>query len=225
MGYFFCRRSKSCTEITYRIWNPQNTEKYLWKINCRVLKTHTALFFLPAKELFTKACILLLFFLFSMSAVSAQSGALPENKLKAVFLYNFTRFIDWPAEAFYSSNAPFVIGIIGNDPFGNYIEEAVAGENISGHPIIVKRFQNVKDVACHILYINSNDPETTREILSTLSNRSILTVSDQKNFVKWGGMVRFFSEENKIRLQINNSAAKAAQLNISSKLLAVAQVY
>jgi hypothetical protein len=149
-----------------------------------------------------------------------------EYKVKAVFLYNFTRFIDWPPSAFSSPESPFIIGIIGDDPFGSYLEEAVSGEQIENHTIIIKRYHSISEIKdCQVLYINSSNSEYIKEIISLVGKRSILTVSDANNFARWGGMIRLFTDDEKIRIQINSNAAKASQLNISSKLLSVAEVF
>lgn len=148
-----------------------------------------------------------------------------EYNIKAVFLYNFTRFIDWPPNSFRSADAPFVIGILGDDPFHSAIDEAVAGEKAKGHSIIVQRYQNVQDIKnCHILFISNNEAGRLREILQALSNKNILTVSDIPEFATTGGIIRFMTKENKIKLQINLPASKDADLNISSKLLQLAEI-
>jgi hypothetical protein len=163
--------------------------------------------------------------LFLKATVSAQVKPTPEYQLKAVFLYNFTHFIDWPPAAFESPDEPFVIGIIGNDPFGTYLEATVSGEKISNHPIAIKRYQDPKQIEhCQVLFISSGDAEVIKTILAATNNRNILTVSDADNFARMGGIIGFFTEKNKIRMQINSNAAKNAQLIISSKLLSVAQV-
>jgi|SRR6185436_4800556 len=159
-----------------------------------------------------------------LSEVSGQSAS--EYQVKAVFIYNFTRFIDWPSEAFKSPDEPFIIGIIGEDPFGTYLDETVTGEKIGTHPIQIQRFADIKQVVkCHILYVSSYEPEEAEKILSAVADKSILTVSDATAFNKWGGMIRFFTENNKIRLQVNVEASKKSGLTISSKLLGVAQIY
>ncbi|MFT3911726.1 MAG: YfiR family protein [Ferruginibacter sp.] len=161
--------------------------------------------------------------LLSTQFLKAQTAA--EYQVKAVFLYNFTRFVDWPAATFESATSPFVIGILGNDPFGNYIDETVSGESTGEHPIVIKRFKTVKDIDnCQILFINSTDAETIKSVLSDTREKKILTVSDANNFASLGGIIGFFIENNKIRMQINTEAAKAASLSISSKLLGVAKI-
>jgi YfiR/HmsC-like len=148
-----------------------------------------------------------------------------EYQLKAVFIYNFTRFVEWPPEAFESYNDPFVIAIIGNDPFGSYLEQAIAGESIGRHPIRIKRIKELdKDEKCHIVFINEDDPGRIKEILAQADDQNILTVSDAANFASIGGMIGFFTENNKIRMHINTGAVRNAQLTISSKLLRLAKV-
>ena len=180
------------------------------------------LYWMNHNKFFRNTCGLLL--IFASHILFGQNRTAPEYQVKAVFLYNFTQFIEWPQTAFKSSDDPFIIGIIGEDPFGSYLDETVAGEKIGTHPIQVQRYTNVKEALnCHILYINTEDAETAREILSLTSEKSILTVGDSPGFYNWGGIVKFFTENNKIRLQINVELSRAADLNISSKLLSVAK--
>ena len=148
-----------------------------------------------------------------------------EYKLKAAFLYNFTRFVEWPENAFSSTTSPVIIGIIGEDPFGAFIDELVSNEKIGNRSIIIRRFKGVTDIAnCHILYICYQQTEKIAAVLSTASNKGILTIADAPPFTRMGGMVQFYTDKNKIRMQINNGAAKRAGLNISTKLLSVAKV-
>jgi hypothetical protein len=169
---------------------------------------------------------MLLFFFFAAVQYSQAQNKTPlEYQVKAAFLFNFTRFINWPPSAFKSSDAPFIIGITGIDPFGSYLDELVEGETVAGHPIVVQRYRAVKDVAdCQILFIAVSDSETIKGILSVASRRNILTVSDADNFTNLGGAIRFFKEENKIKIEINKSAVKLSQLDVSAKLLRLARV-
>ena len=106
----------------------------------------------------------------------------------------------------------------------SYIEEAVAGEKVGTHPIVVEHYYDKKEIIyCHLLYINYTKEEQIIETIAALANRSILTVSDAPGFNELGGIIRFYTEQNKIRLQINTDVAKLAQLTISSKLLNVAK--
>jgi hypothetical protein len=161
---------------------------------------------------------------FGSGSAFAQNKA-AEFQVKAVFLYNFTQFVDWPESAFDKPEAPFVIGIVGDDPFGNYLDRTVEGEHIGTHPIKVKRCNDLRSTMnCQMLYINSTDKEWVRTILNNVSEKNILTVGDDPYFNNLGGMIRFYTEDNKIKLQINLSRSKEAQLTISSKLLSVAKI-
>jgi len=163
------------------------------------------------------------------SLMAFNSGAQtqnPEFKVKAVFLYNFSRFVEWPAEVFTNATDPFVIGVYGENKFGTSLEEAVKGEKIDQHPIIVKYFTAASEVInCNILYVSSSNKEEIKEVITNVGSKSILTVGDSPVFPKFGGMIRFFTQDDKIRFQINDEAAKAARLKISSKLLSVAQIF
>jgi hypothetical protein len=156
----------------------------------------------------------------------AQNPTNSEAKIKAVFLYNFTRFVGWPAGSFQHETSPFVIGIIGGDPFGAYIEQAIRGEKVNSHPMELRRYNSIDEIAnCHILFINLQDGGMIKDVIAHVSGKSILTVSDANNFAGWGGIIRFYSEESKVKIEINTTSAKAAQLSISSKLLSVSQIY
>jgi hypothetical protein len=154
-----------------------------------------------------------------------QAPEIREYQIKAVFLYNFAEFVDWPPGSFPSGQAPLVIGILGEDPFGTYLDEAVKGESINGRQIVIQRFGNLEDAsACQILFISKSQYEQLDPILYRLSGRSILTVSDIADFAHRGGMIGFVVENSKVRLRINVRAVKEAHLTISSKLLRPAQI-
>lgn len=154
-----------------------------------------------------------------------KTNTSPEYQVKAVFLFNFTQFIEWPTVAFPEPDSPMIIGILGKDPFKDYIDETVRGEKINGHPLIVERFENLEDIkSCHILFISQTEKKQVKTILQSLSNRKILTVSDMSDFAKQGGMVRFVTENNKTRIRVNLEATKEADLTVSSKLLRLAEI-
>lgn len=168
--------------------------------------------------------LLLLLLICGKHFVWAQKSA-GEYQLKAVFLFNFTQFVDWPPAAFASANAPMVIGIWGKNPFGSYLEEAVSGENVNGHPLSVQYCKRAEDLkTCHILFINQEEPNK-ENIIESVKGQSTLTVSDDSDFLRQGGMIRFFTRNNKIHLQINHELTKSAKLNVSSKLLKLAEIF
>jgi hypothetical protein len=149
-----------------------------------------------------------------------------ETQLKAVLLYNLTQFVEWPGSAFSGSNAPLVIGILGQDAFGRVLDDTVRGEKYNSRPIVVRRCLKVEEaIGCQILFISSSESAKVPEILPQLKGRAILTVGDFDGFVRAGGMVRFSkSPQDKIRLKINADATKAAELSVSGKLLRVAEI-
>lgn len=163
-------------------------------------------------------------------AVDAAAGALPagvptEYEVKAVFVLNFSRFVAWPSQAFTSATQPFVIGVLGNDPFGSHLDDAVRGEQADGHPLVVRRFQNIAEVRdCQILFIDQSQAAQLPHILATLDHRSTLTVTDLAGASRRGVMIQFATVNHEIRLRINPDSARAAGLTISSTLLQLAQI-
>lgn len=158
-------------------------------------------------------------------------GAVPpsppsvEYQVKAAFLFNFAQFVEWPARAFAEPPDPLVIGILGDDPFGSYLDDLVQGEMIGRRPVTIRRYHRIEEIAaCHILFISQSEAATLEKILGGLKTRSVLTVGDAEDFSRHGGMVRFVTENGKIRLRIDVEAAKAAELTISSKMLRAATI-
>lgn len=158
-------------------------------------------------------------------ADAAETRLSREFQVKAVFLFNFAQFVEWPAGAFESPTSPLVIGVLGLDPFGPYLDEAVSGEKVNGHPLVVQRYRRVSDIgACHILFVSGSEGARAEQVAESLQGRSILTVCDWEGFARHGGMIRFMMERSHVRLRINLDAAKAAGLTISSKLLRSAEL-
>lgn len=156
---------------------------------------------------------------------SAQPPAPGEYDIKAVFLFNFTHFVAWPATEGEAGNKPLVIGVLGDDPFGLRLEEAVRGEKSGNRSIVVKRFQKVEEaVTCNALFIARSEKSQLMEILAHLKGRPVLTVSDIPEFAAAGGMVELVTVRGKIRLHINVDESTAVRLSISAKLLRPAQI-
>ena len=154
-----------------------------------------------------------------------RSAPVPEYQIKAVFLFNFAQFVEWPAGTFPDSGGPLVIGVLGEDPFGPYLDETVRGETAHGHRIDVRRLERLGEITdCHILFVSRGELYRLDEILAALKGRSVLTVGDAEGFAARGGMIRFVTDRNRIRLRINLEAARAADLTLSSKLLRPAQI-
>lgn len=156
---------------------------------------------------------------------SARAMATSEYQLKAVFLFNFAQFVEWPAQAFASEQAPLGICVLGPDPFGAELEAVMEGEHIGHRPISIHRFDTSTDIdACHLLFIGKHGESELREALERLKGRPILTIGETAEFIAAGGMIRFYMEGNKVRLQINPTVADESQLRVSSKLLRSSQI-
>lgn len=150
----------------------------------------------------------------------ASAAAPSETQLKAVFLFNFVQFTEWPAEAFADERSPFVVGVLGHDPFGALLEQAIAGEAPAGRSLVVERYSRVEEIGrCHVLFVSGSEAPRMAELLSALRGRPILTVGDAENFLGAGGMIRFVTAQNRVRFHINDRAARESHLALSSKLL------
>jgi hypothetical protein len=163
-------------------------------------------------------------FLVSALPLSAQTAPSPEYQVKAVFLFNLAQFVEWPPRAFPDAQSPLVIGVLGEDPFGGYLDETLRGEKVNNRPLLLQRHRRAAEIkTCHVLFISRSETDRLDQILSSLKGRSILTVSDIDDFINRGGMIRLVTERNKIRLRIGLDAVRAANLKVSSKLLRLAQ--
>jgi YfiR/HmsC-like len=158
-------------------------------------------------------------------AVPADVTVAREYQVKAIFLYNFAQFVTWPVAAFPERHTPITIGILGDDPFGPFLEEAVRGEVIEGRSLTVKHFTRVEEVIdSHILFISKSERGRVGQILAAVRGKSILTVGETEAFARQGGIINFITTDHKVRYEINVDAAKRADLDISSKLLRLAKI-
>jgi hypothetical protein len=144
-----------------------------------------------------------------------------EYEVKAAFLFNFAKFVEWPeAEA---SSAPVVIGVVGEDPFGEILPRTVLDETVKGRHVEVRHYQPGDDLAdCQVLFVGHGPTAGLKELLERASARHILTVSDSEGFLAQGGAINFVLVGKNVRFDINSTAVRQAGLKMSSKLLAVA---
>jgi hypothetical protein len=148
-----------------------------------------------------------------------------EDKVKAGFLFNFTQFVDWPADAFPGPASPMAIGVLGVDPFGDFLDELVRGVSVAGRPLVVRRCAIPSQAAaCQLVFIRMNGEAGMKAALAALQGHPVLTVGDDPFFLRDGGMIRLAQEEGRLRLQIDERAARAARLVLSSKLLRRAEL-
>jgi hypothetical protein len=153
----------------------------------------------------------------------AEEGFTPEYKIKAGFIYNFAKFVDWPTNAFATAASPFVIGVLGEPRFGKLLDQTVQNRNVAGRRIEVRQFSRVEDAqASHILFISRSEAERSAMILKRLKGKSILTVGETPGFLDEGGVINLVADQMSVRFQINTDAANAAGLLVSSKLLGLA---
>jgi hypothetical protein len=151
--------------------------------------------------------------------------AAPEYQVKAVFLFNFTRFVEWPPQAFATPGEPFVIGILGDDPFGARIDDVTRNERIGEHPLVVRRYRHAEEIGdCQMLFIGRDESAGFAKVVESLNHRAVLIVSEIEGSAEHGAMIQFATENSHVRLRINADAARAAGLVISSKLLHLAEI-
>ena len=157
--------------------------------------------------------------------VFAGDPAISEYEVRATFIYNFTKFTDWPAVAFGSPKAPIVIGIVGEDLFGTTIDDLVRGELVHNRPLVVKRLRSEDDLqSCHLLYISFSEKNRIPALLSELKGSPVLTVSEIEGFAAQGGMVNMLVINKNLKIEINQEAVELGGLQISAKLLKLARL-
>jgi len=154
--------------------------------------------------------------------VQAQSQELPEYAVKAAFIYKFTKFVDWPAQAFADPKEPFSICVLGKDPFGNVLDQIFSGKTVNGREPVVKRSNSVEELKrCHILFISSSEKKRLARIIEVIKFAGILTIGDMDQFAESGGIIGLNEQDKKINIEINVDAVKRSDLKISSKLLII----
>jgi uncharacterized protein DUF4154 len=169
----------------------------------------------PVRILIAICCVVVLTF---SSAGEAQAGA-NEYQIKAAFLFNFAKFVAWPPQAFPDTSTPLVIGVLGQDPFGSYLDDIVRGERVDNRQLVVQRYHSPGEIKqCHVLFISRSESGRVNQIVAGLRNRNLLIVTDADGG-DGGVVIRFVNDGNRIRFKIDAQAAKAANLTISSKLM------
>lgn len=157
--------------------------------------------------------------------LAAQSRGLTEYEIKAGFLFNFTKFVEWPEGTFVDSSSPIILGIVGENPFGNLLTETAAGKTVNGRAVLVRQFKEGQDLrTCQVLFIASTNKKHLVQTLEKLKGSRVLTIGEGSAFTQSGGMIAFLVEGNKVRLEIDLEAVSEAHLKMSSKLIAVARL-
>lgn len=147
----------------------------------------------------------------------------PEYDVKAAFLFNFAKFVEWPAGAFAGERAPLTICVFGDDPFGRSLDAVVQGERVGERGLAVERPERIGDLdGCHVLFVSGSERERLPEVLARVEEEPVLTVGDADGFLRAGGIINFILEGSKVRFLINQEAAERSGLRISSKLMRLA---
>lgn len=176
-----------------------------------------------------KICLLVvlasLYALGVFTPLFAQAKPPTEYAIKAAFLFNFAKFIDWPPSAFANAKQTFDICVYGNDPFGTALEDALLGKTIGGHRVSLGRATQFQDLAgCHVVFVSTSARESAADLANRLKGRAVLLVGESDGFATSGGTIQFTIEDNRVHFVINPDAADRAGLKISSKLLALAKI-
>jgi hypothetical protein len=192
----------------------------------------------PLSRFIGMLCVCLGLITASIASADTSSARFKEYEVKAAFIFNFLKFIDWPQEKTGGDNNQIVIGIIGEDPFGP-AADIFKDKSVEEHKLVIKRFESFEQwkkmeekskkarleelKSCHLLFICPSEQKQIRDIIEIVHNSSVLTVADADGFIEVGGMINFFTEDNKIRFDINQGAAEKAGLKIRSQLLRLAK--
>lgn len=156
---------------------------------------------------------------------TAQDSAISEYQVKAAYLYNFTKFVEWPAESFASASTPYQICILGKDPFREALQDLTRGKVVNGRgfQIFVGVTDSAQAARCHILFVSTPANRQFQRMLQALQGRSVLIVGESEGFARQGGMINFVLEGSRVLFEVNRKAAEQAGLKISAKLLSVAR--
>jgi hypothetical protein len=159
----------------------------------------------------------------ALGALRPEQAA--EYNLKAVFLFNFTKFVEWPADAFPDEKSPLELCILGENLIGPSLDAVVANETWNGRPIAVRRLARGADPqGCHMLFLDRAEREHQAEILAGLRGSNVLSIGETDRFLKDGGLIRFFLEVKRVRFEVNLPAVEKTPIKISSKLLRLAKL-
>ena len=159
------------------------------------------------------------------TGAAAAPPEFSEYQVKAAFLYNFAKFVEWPADAFADSSAALIIGVVGDDPFGAALDKTVLGKTVRGRRLEIARYAGIRDIQhCHILFVAASEERQLAAILHKVGSSHVLTVGETRDFAASGGIVNFVVTNYRVGFQINVAAAQRARLRISSRLLRLAEI-
>ena len=171
--------------------------------------------------------LLVIFLLLSRGRLSycAVPQTLSEYQIKAGYLFNFTRFVEWPEKAFATTTSPIMICIVGDTPLTNPLSDTVVGKVVNGRAVSIKPVKATDELrGCNLVFVSAAQVGGIERILRRAKDMSVLSVGEAPNFAQSGGMINFFVQDNKVKLELNLDAAARANLKISAKLIAVSRL-
>jgi hypothetical protein len=162
--------------------------------------------------------------LVSLLGTAAWAQKSMEYAIKAGFLYNFVKFTDWPAQVLAPNSPTITIGVLGSNPFGKALTN-LNGKSAKGKTLVVRQFSSVPEPGtCHVLFVPASEVDRHRQQLESLRSASILTVGERKGFARDAGIINFMIENDRVRFEVNPTAAERAKLGLSSELLKSAKI-
>jgi len=198
------------------------------------MRSHSVMYKRAKNSMFRRMTILILALSVSLSwapgtlAQASDSSDSSEYLIKAGFIFNFAKFVEWPSSAFAQPDSPIVIGVLGTDPFGTIIDKIVQDKKIGTRGFVVKRLKwgtDLKELKeCKILFVGASEKAHMDELVQIVRGLPILTVGETPGFAERGGVIRFVLEDNRVRFEVNVVAAQQAELTISSRLLTLARI-
>jgi hypothetical protein len=177
----------------------------------------------PGRSRWRTALAVALLVLAGFRAEEARAAQSAEREIKAAFLYNFAKFVEWPPGAFPEPASPVTLCVLGDDALGASLETVVKGETLNDRRLVVRRLRDPQEARdCHVLFVSPAERRIS-QVLVALRGAGVLTVGDGNDFLDQGGMIRLFLEQNRVRFDIDLDAAERSHLKLSSKLLRLAR--
>lgn len=179
----------------------------------------------PVRRMLAALMLAVCWLVGAVHLAQAAPDTFKESEVKAVFLLNFTQFVEWPPGAFPEADTPFSIGVLGDDKFADTLEQTVKGEKVKGRSLVVRRFRDATGAeACHVLFVSHTEEAKAATILNRLDKAGVLTVGECTGFAAQGGAINFFLQGNRIRFEINPEVARRKGLKICAQLMSLGKL-
>jgi TonB family protein len=168
--------------------------------------------------------VTLIAFVFVLQSRSAAQTKVSEYQVKAAYLLNFSKLVQWPQQNLPDGPTPFVIGVVGGgDDFIDVLKEIIAGQRVETHPIVVKHLGADNLSSCHLVFFRSSERRNTQSAIASLDHANVLLIGEDENFLRQGGMIKLLLEDGRIRFEVNHENLERTNIHFSAKLLALAK--